>query len=62
MPLNVENTDWVELDLDMHRRLLFNTRTREYMNFEEQWAGLIEESEARRLFPRAFERTPPSDG
>lgn len=56
MSLDPQGQRWKELylDLKMDRRLLFNTETHHYLNFEEQRAETIDEAEARRLFPCAF--------
>lgn len=61
MSLDPQGQRWRELylDLEMHRRPLFNAETHQYLNFEEQRAETIDEAEARRLFPRAFSTKAP---
>ena len=56
MPEEPEAGRWERLyvDLDMHRQLLYNTQTHVYVNREEQNGSVIDEAEARRLFPQAF--------
>jgi hypothetical protein len=57
MQVDLENGKWQPLavDLDQRRELLYNTVDGIYMNFGEQHAAIIDEDEARRLFPRAFD-------